>query len=84
MISVPVTETSQENVVALDQIFYIHYSIKFNKNKAQALINSSNKINAMTLKSVLKPALKICTTNVKIMKIDISTLEMFRIVLASF
>ena len=50
----------------------------------QALIDSSSKVNAITLGYALKLGLKICFTNVKTQKIDGSTLEIFGIVLASF
>ena len=84
--SAPVTEASQENDVFLDWVLYICYPIWFKKSKVQvqALINSDSKVNVMTSGYALKLGLKVCLTNIRVQKIDSSTLETFKIVLAKF
>ena len=52
------TKTSQKDIVALDQVLYIHYPIWFKKNKVQALLHSSSEVNAMIPEYVLKLDLK--------------------------
>ena len=77
----------KDNDLTLVRVLHIHYSPRFqksNKNKGRALINSGNKINAMTLAYELKLGLQVCQTNVKAQKINVSTLKMFRIVPTSF
>ena len=82
--STPVIETSQENVVALDQVPYICYPILFKKNEVQALIDSGSKVNAMTLGYALKLGLKVRPTDGGAQKINSFTFETFGMVLASF
>lgn len=48
------------------------------------MLNSGNKVNAITLVYILKQGLRICYTNIKSQKIDGSIFEIFQIVLASF
>lgn len=81
-ISAPVTEASKKVVVK--KIPYIYYPVQFKKHKISDLINFSNKISAMLLEYNLKLGLKIRYPNVKAQKIDIFTLETFKIDLASF
>ena len=50
----------------------------------QALINSNNEINAITLDYTLKLSLKDCFINVNDKKIDDSIFETFEIVITSF
>ena len=82
----PVTKTSKKDIIGLDWVFCIYYSIWFKKNKTnnKALINSDNEINAMTSGYISKLGLKVCLTNVEVQKIDDSIFEMFEIVLVSF
>lgn len=51
----------------LNLVPYIHYPFRFQKDTAEvkALINSSNKVNAMMLVYALKLGLKIYHTNVR-------------------
>ena len=76
----------EDNPLALNWVFRIHYSIWFKKSKAQirALINSGSEVNAITLRYALKLGLKVHFTNVEAQKIDGSIFETFRMVLASF
>ena len=70
----------------LDWLACICYLIWFKKSKVQiqALINFSNKINAIILGYALKLGLKVRTINVEAQKIDDSTFEAFKMVLACF
>ena len=72
--------------MVLYQISCICYLIWFKKKKIQiqALIDSNSKVKAMTLGYALKLNLKVCFTNIRLQKIDGSTLKMLEIVLASF
>ena len=79
-----VTGTSKENDVALELILYLYYLIWFKKNDIQAWIESSNKVNAMTLAYISKLGLWVYRTNDRAQKIDGSTLKIFEIVLTSF
>lgn len=85
--STPVIEANKEDDVALARILYIYYALcicKNKKNKVQALINFSNKVNVMIPANASKLDLKICCINVKTQKIDGSTFKILKIVLASF
>ena len=84
--SMPVTETSIEDIVVLNQVSCIYYLIWFKKNKiqVQALINFNSKINAIISGYASKLGLKVCFTNVEAYKINDSIFKTFRIVLASF
>lgn len=69
----------------LFQIGYNISNIQFDlKKKIQTLIDSNNKINAMTLPYILKIDFQVCQTNIGAQIIDNSSFEIFEIVLASF
>ena len=59
-------ETSKKDDVALDWVSFIYYSIWFEKNEFQALINFGSKVNVMTPVYALKLDPRICYINVKI------------------
>lgn len=83
----PMIKASRENKVILKKVSYIHYPFCFckdKKNKMRDLIDSDSKVNAMTSTYVAKLGLNVCQTNIGAQKIDGSTLQTFRIVLASF
>lgn len=84
--SAPVIEVSKEKEAALAKILYIYYLLCFQKNinEIQALINFGSKVNVMTPIYTSKLGLQIRQTNVKAQKIDSSTLETLKMVLASF
>ena len=86
--SVPVSKASKKIVITLNWVLCICYLIQFKKNKVQdevqALINSSSKVNTITLGYISKIDLKIRFTNVGVQKFDGFTLKTFEIVLASF
>ena len=63
---------------------FFYYPIWFKKNNIQALINSSSKINTMILRYALKLEKKVRFINIKVQKINNFTVEMLKIVLASF
>ena len=70
-------ESSKKDEVVLKRVLYIHYPLRFRKdkkNKVQALINSGNEVNAITPAYALKLGLKILRTNVGAQKIEGSTL----------
>lgn len=85
---VPVTESSKEdNDVILNRVLCIYYPLRFckdKKNEMQALINSVNKINAMTPAYASSLGLRISQINIEAQKIDNSILKTFGIVIASF
>ena len=64
-----VTQATQEGKnVILDQVLYIHYPIKFQKDKRAtiwALINSDSEVNAITLAYAKKLGLRIQKTDVE-------------------
>lgn len=64
MTFVLVTKASKKDDVALDWVPCIYYLIRFKKNEVQALINSGNEINMITLVYILKLGLKVCCINV--------------------
>ena len=71
----------------LDQVLCIYYLVQFRKDKwktIQALINSGNKVNAMTLAYVKKLGLWTPKTDVGAQKIDRSSLDTFEMVIAGF
>lgn len=70
----------------LQKMLYIKYPVQFKENqpKIKTLINSSNKVNAMTSVYIAKLDLTIWETNVKAQKIDGSSLEIYNMVLAKF
>ena len=73
-----------DNPLALDQEPCIYYPICFKENEVRALIDSGSEVNAMTPGYASKLSLKIRPTDVGAQKIDGSTLETSRMVLASF
>ena len=71
----------------LDWVLCIHYPLYFRKNKKDGIrapINSGSKVNVKMLTYASKLGLKICSTDFRDQKIDSSTIETFKIVLASF
>ena len=76
----------ENNLLALDWVPCICYSIRFKKSEVQvrALINFGTEVNAMTLGYSVKLGLKVRPTIVEAQKINGSTLETFGMVLASF
>lgn len=70
----------------LDWVLCIYYPLCFWKNiaRVKALIDSSSKVNAITLGYFLKLGLKIYHIDVKAQKIDSFILKTFEIILASF
>ena len=59
--SVPVTETSGKEVV---KVPYVHYPVRFQEEQVRALLNSGNKVNAMSPAYAKKLGLKTRKTNV--------------------
>lgn len=81
------TKTNKKNKVVLKKVLYIYYLLHFcknKKNKVQALIDPSSKINAIIRTYVAKLGLKIQSIKVKAQKIDSSIFKMFKIVLIIF
>ena len=81
------TEASKEdNDVAVARVLYIHYPLHFwkNINKVWALLDFGNEINVMTPTYLSKLGLRVYRINVGAQKIDSSTFETLRIVLANF
>ena len=73
--------------VILDQVSYIYYLVQFQKDKGetiQALIDSGNEINAMTLAYAKQLGLRNRKTDVEAQKIDGWSLNTFGIVIAGF
>ena len=75
-----------QEVKILDWIFCIYYLVQFQKDKKvmRVLINSSNKISIMTLPYAKQLSLWIRKTDIKVYKIDKSSLKTFRMVIAGF
>lgn len=80
-----IIKANKKNIV-LFKILYIYYLFYFQKyiNKAQVLLDLSNKINTMMPIYILKLSLGIDYINVKTQKYNCSIFKMFEIVLASF
>ena len=80
------TETSKKEHVFLERVPCIHYLLCFWKDIAsvRAFIDSDSKVNAMILAYASKLGFKIQHTDVEAQKIDSSSLEIFKMVLASF
>lgn len=78
------TSVAEANREILERILYICYLIQFKKNEVQALLNSSNEINTITLAFALKLGLKIYHINIRTQKINSSIFKIFEMVLASF
>lgn len=73
--------------MVLDQVLCIHYLLRFckdKKNKVRPLINSSKKVNMITLVYTFKLGVWVHHTKVGAYKIDDSILEILEILLASF
>lgn len=83
-ISTPVTIACKKTEVALEWVPCIRYPIYFKRNKVQALFDSSNEVNVITLGFASKLGFKIRYTNIGAQKIDYSIFETFEMVLASF
>ena len=68
------------------RVFYIHYPVWFQEDQEQvrALIDSGSEVNAMSSAYAKKLGPKTWKINVGVQKIDGSTLETFRIVIADF
>ena len=79
----PVTDGGEE-VVA--RVFCIYYPVWFQKNEEQvrALLDSSSKVNAISLAYAKRLGFKTQKTNVEAQKIDGSALETFGMVIADF
>lgn len=72
-ISMPVTEVSKKEKIALAWVSYIHYPLHFQKNSENeicALVNSGSKVNAITPAYLSKLGLQIRQIDVKAQKID--------------
>ena len=70
--------------MALQKIPCVHYVICFKKKEVQALIDSSHEVNAMISGYASKLALRARHINVGAQKIDRSTFQTFKMVLANF
>lgn len=70
----------------LEKILYIHYLLYFQKDpqETRVLINLSSEINAMIFVYVAKLGFKVRKTNIVALKIDGSTFDTFRMVIANF
>ena len=73
------------------RVSYIYYPIRFQENQGQegqkqirALLNSSNKVNAISPAYIKKLGLKTQKTNIRAQKIDCSALDTFGMVIANF
>ena len=62
----------------------VHYLIRFKKKEVQALIDSGSEVNVMTPAYTLKLGLQVYRNDVGAQKIDGSTLQTFRMILANF
>ena len=82
---VPVIDNRGEEVV-LERILCIHYPIRFHEGQEQikALLDSGNKVNAISPTYVKRLSLKTRKTNVGAQKIDGSALETCGMVIADF
>ena len=71
----------------LDQVFYICYLVQFRKNKSKdvlALLDSGIEVNVITPASTAQLGLKVQKTNAGAQKIDKSSLETYKIIIAAF
>lgn len=71
----------EDNLLALDLLALIYYSVNFKNHKIWALINSSNKVNIITSGYALQLGLKTCQINVKAQKTDDFSPKTFGMVL---
>ena len=76
----------KKKAVLLKIVLCIYYLLQFWKYSAdiEALLDSKSEVNTMILIFTLKLSFKICFTNVRAQKIVSSTLQTYKIVLASF
>lgn len=79
----PVLDNS---ILPLKHMLCIYYQLYFKKNqsKIQALIDSGNKINAMTLVYIKKLGFWSQKTDTKVQKIDSSSLTIYGMIIARF
>ena len=72
--------------MTLEQVLFIYYPLRFSKDTAdvRALIDSGGEVNAMTPAYASKLSLRVRHIDVRVQKIDGSTLQAFRMVLANF
>ena len=80
--SVPITDGGKKTV----KMPYIYYLVWFQDGQEQvrALLNSGSEVNAINPTFAQKPSFHIQKINVKAQKIDGSTFETFKIVIADF
>ncbi len=76
-----VTEKMEGKI--FEQVPCIRYLVTF-KDQTEALLNSGNKVNAMSLVFAYQLGLKIRKTNFGAQKIDGTTLEIYKIVVSTF
>lgn len=69
---------------ALQWVLYICYPVKFQRNEVQALIDSKNKVNAMTPVYTAKLDLTKRKTSVRAKKIEGLFLDTYSMISASF
>ena len=62
----------------------IQYPVQFQEKQVKVLLNSGNEVNAINPNFAQKLGLKVWKTNVRVQKIDGSTLEIFGMVIADF
>ena len=88
LVSVSTTSTSVTGAreKALEHVLCIHYLVQFKKDKTQvqALIDSESEVNAMHPSFTKQLSLSIQLTDVGAQKIDGTTLDTNRIVVAAF
>ena len=86
--SLLVTETNKEDNVVLEYVFCIYYPVQFkkdaNETQVQALINSGSEVNAIHPTFVKELGLPIRPTDIGEQKIDSTTLDTYRMVVAAF
>lgn len=77
---------TEDGTMQLKRVYCIHYPICFQKNFAdiEVLFDSGSEVNAMTLAFASKFGLRTRYTNIGAQKIDGSTLQTFKMVLANF
>ena len=90
LVSVLETSTSMTDArkEALKYVFYIYYLVQFkkdaNKTSVQALINSGSEVNAIHLSFAKQLDFPIRSTDVEAQKINNTTLDTHRMVVAAF
>lgn len=81
------TKARMEDILQpLEKVLYIHYLLCFLKNlyKISTLIDLGNEVNIMTFAYAAKLGLKVRKNDIRVKKIDGSTLNTFEMVLANF